>query len=176
MRKLAAIAVVASVLAFPTLASGATLWYVGDANDDSDTTIHFKAKGHYKKVKGKKVFVGDQVSSIRVYDQAFICYRADGSPTTLTGRHTYSGYALIDPLEVDKKGRFAGRNESKAGQYTTEYNRFHGKITNKKATGGYWTKASEGGIEFGWCGDNDWIDWTAKAQKERPDPPPTPSE
>jgi hypothetical protein len=166
---LVGIALVAlATMAFASTASAKSLYFVGEADDDGATTIHFKAKGHYEKTKKKKKFVAEEVSLIRVYDQQFVCYTANGSPTTLSGRNTYIGYSLIDPIEVDK-GRFGSF-------YRTdfEYAKFRGTIKNKKATGAYQTQASEGGIEFGYCGDKNPVDWTAKAQKNAPEPPPDP--
>jgi hypothetical protein len=170
-----------AAMAFASTASAKSLYFVGHADDDSDTTIHFKAKGHYEKKKSKKKkFVADEVSSIRVYDQHFICWTANGTPTGISGRSTYSGYALIDPLQVDKKGRFGGFYQSVykspygGPPSTTEYERFRGRIRNKTATGAYQTQASETGIEYGYCGDREPVDWTAKAQKKAPEPPPDP--
>jgi hypothetical protein len=168
---LAGIALVAvATLAFASTASAKSLYFVGEADDDSATTIHFKAKGHYEKGKKGKKFVAEEVSSIRVYDQAFVCYTANGTPTALSGRDTYSGYAFIDPIGVDS-GRFGGFHRT-----DFEYYRFRGRINKKKATGAYQTQASEGGLEFGYCGDKNPVDWTAKAQKKAPEPPPTPDE
>ncbi|MGH2962839.1 MAG: hypothetical protein ACRDL3_11710 [Solirubrobacterales bacterium] len=170
-----------AMLAFASPASAKSLYFVGEADDDSATTIHFKAKGKYKEGKKKKKFVAKEVSLIRVYDQEFVCYTANGSPAGHTGRHTYGGYALIDPLEVDD-GKFGGfyqhvyQSPYGGPPSITEYERFRGKIKSEKATGAYQTQASEGGIEFGYCGDRNPVDWTAKAQKKAPEPPPDPEE
>jgi hypothetical protein len=182
MRKLAAIAIAtATALVFTSTASAKSLYFVGDADDDSATTIQFTAKGHYTKGKKKKKFVADEVSSIRVYDQSFVCYSANGAPG-YSGRTTYSEYAFIDPIEVEKHGRFGGfdqvvYNSPYGGPpLTLSYVRFRGQIKNKKATGSYQTQVSEGGIEFGYCGDKNPADWTAKGQKDAPEPPPTPED
>ena len=55
---------------------------------------------------------------------------------------------------------------------TLEYDRFRGRVKNRTASGSYQTQASEGGIEFGYCGDREPVDWTAKAQRRPPEPPP----
>jgi hypothetical protein len=179
---LATVAIVAAAtMAFASSASAKSLYFVGEADDDAATTIQFTAKGHYKKGKKKKKFVGKQVSSIRVYDQAFVCYDANGAPTGYSGRATYGEFGFIDPLEVEK-GRFGGFDQNVyqspygGPPVTLHYARFRGQITNKKATGAYQAKHAEGGIEYGYCGDRNPVDWTAKAQKKAPEPPPDPAE
>jgi hypothetical protein len=174
--------VAAATMAFASSASAKSLYFVGEADDDAATTIQFTAKGHYKKgKKKKKKFVGKQVSSIRVYDQAFVCYDANGAPTGYSGRATYGEFGFIDPLEVEK-GRFGGFDQNVyqspygGPPVTLHYARFRGQITNKKATGAYQAKHAEGGIEYGYCGDRNPVDWTAKAQKKAPEPPPDPAE
>jgi hypothetical protein len=173
LRKLAAIAIAtATVLVFPSVASAKSLYFTGEADDDAGTTIQFKAKG---KKKGGK-FKAKEVSLVRVYDQEFVCYSANGAPGH-TGRHTYGGYALIDPIEVDKDGRFGSfyqqvyQSPYGGPPRTLEYDKFRGRIKDKKATGAYQTQASEGGIEFGYCGDKNPVDWTAKGHKKAPEPP-----
>ena len=99
----AVVALAAMAVALVPSASASTLYFVGHADDDSDTTIHFTAKGRYKKTSKGKTFVAAQISSIRVYDQWFICYTAGGAPSGHSGRHTYGGYSLIDPLDTNGK-------------------------------------------------------------------------
>jgi hypothetical protein len=183
LRKLAAIAIAtATALVFTSTASAKSLFFVGEADDDAATTIQFTAKGHYKKGKKKKKFVADEVSSIRVYDQQFVCYEANGNPSGYSGRDTFSEYAFIDPIEVEKKGRFGSfaqqiyNSPYGGGSYTLWFAKFRGQIKNKKATGAYQVQHAEGGIEFGYCGDKNPVDWTAKGQKDAPGPPPTPEE
>jgi hypothetical protein len=183
-RLIAAIAAAAiATMALASTASAKTLFFVGEADDDAATTIQFTAKGHYEKSKkkNKKKFVGKQVSSIRVYDQQFVCYDANGAPTGYSGRATYGEFAFIDPLEVEK-GHFGGFDQQiyqspyGAPPVTLHFVTFRGQIKNKKATGAYQAKHAEGGIEFGYCGDKNPVDWTAKAQKNAPEPPPDPLE
>lgn len=176
---LGAIALVALVaMAFARPASAKSLYFVGHADDDSATTIHFTAKGRYQRTSKGKTFVTERISSIRVYDQSFVCYTANGAPAGHSGRHTYSGYGLIDPLGVDAKGRFGGfyrhvyQSPYGGDPLTLEYDRFRGRVRNTTASGAYQTQASEGGIEFGYCGDREPVDWTAKAQTKPPEPPP----
>ena len=53
----AVIALAAMAVALVPSASASTLYFVGHADDDSDTTIHFTAKGRYKKTSKGKTFV-----------------------------------------------------------------------------------------------------------------------
>ena len=170
MRKLALVAVAtASMLLFPSVASAKTLFFDGTATNDFDTHIAFDAKG--KKKKGK--FKAKTVSNIAVENQAFICYKADGSPSAplVSGRDTSGAYTAaylgIDPVEVKKNGKFSGSDSFTigSGPYTLYRVEFEGKIKGRKgnkATGTYQTKYAAGGIEFGYCGDKEPVEWDAE--------------
>lgn len=119
-----------------------------------------------------------EVSLIRVYDQQFACFAANGAPTGYSGRTTFGEFGFIDPIEVEKNGRFGGFEQN---VYTSPYGgdpvtlwiaKFRGQVKNRRATGAYQVQHAEGGIEFGYCGDKNPVDWTAKAQKKAPEPPP----
>ena len=174
MRKLALVAAAtASMLLFPSVASAKTLFFDGTATNDFDTHIAFDAKG--KKKKGK--FKAKTVSNIAVENQAFICYKADGRPSAplVSGRDTSGAYTAaylgIDPVEVKKNGKFSGSDSFPTGSYTLYRVEFEGKIKGRKgnkATGTYQTKFGAGGIEFGFCGDKEPVEWEAEGSALKP--------
>ena len=172
MRKLAAIAAITvALLVFPAAASAKTLFFEGNAKGDNESDVRFEAKGKLKKGKKKKKFVAKQVSTISVENELFSCYKADGSlaipPSGGWPQRSTLPYPFyeIEPTKVDKKGKFSGSasytppgGEAGGPTYVVE---FKGKIKNKKATGTYQAKYDPGGINYGFCGDKDPVEWEA---------------
>jgi hypothetical protein len=167
------IAGLSMLLLLPGTASAKTRLFQGTAKGDEHTSILLTAKG--KKKKGK--FKANKVLEVSVSNQYYECVKANGDFAGLEGRFSDPGFARIEPMKVNEKGKFSGSFEDKvtsplSGTRTVGSYKFEGKIKHKGkyAEGTYQGKRSEAGIEFGYCGDPVPRPWKAEWARLSTDP------
>jgi hypothetical protein len=153
------VVVAAMALLFAAGALAAT--FKGKASSDAQTKISFKVSGNTKDGK----FINGKVSQIYVSNQKFTCYTKSGG-AVYSGRisYLYNGSA---PVKIKPNGSFRSEYKIVGSSHVLQDNVFAGRITrNKKgkfvASGTYQAKVSEGGIEFGFCGDKNPVKWEAR--------------
>jgi hypothetical protein len=134
------------------------------AISENSSVLSFGAKG--KKKNGE--FKPKKILYVYVVDEYFACYRADGSPTDpfIEGRTDDYPWGDFEgfPFDVNKKGKFSQTVEggpptsSGAPRYILK---FRGRIKkDKKARGTYRAQVNyEGGIDTGYCGDDQPVEW-----------------
>lgn len=148
------------VLGMAAVAHGAS--FSGTPKGDPQAEITFKVSGTTKNGK----FVNGKVSEIRITNHKFVCYTKSGTPVN-RGRVDIYPWFSIKPTPIKPDGSFNGRHTFKTRGYTIEDMTFKGRIVRNgkgkfEASGTYQAKVSEGGIEFGFCGDKNPVKWEAK--------------
>jgi hypothetical protein len=169
MRKCAIIAITAAftvLLLLPAAAPAKTVKFSALSENVSDVTFGAKGKKKDGEFKPKKILY------VSLVEEFFACYKADGSETTppIHGRTDAYPWSDIEPTDVNKKGKFSVRVEglptsSGDPRYRLD---FDGRIEDKKARGTYRAQVNyEGGIDTGYCGDDQPIKWNTNWNEKR---------
>jgi hypothetical protein len=161
----------ALLLVVPAAAPAKKVKFSALSENFADVT--FGAKGKKKK-KGE--FKPKEILYVSVVEEPFACYKADGSEATPPIHGTTDAYPWGDfedfPIDVNKKGKFSQTVEglptsSGAPRYRLE---FEGRIKDKKARGTYRAQVNyEGGIDTGYCGDDQPVEWNTNWLNGLPD-------
>ena len=160
MRKCAIIAITAAftvLLLLPAAAPAKTVKFSALSENVSDVT--FGAKG--KKKDGE--FKPKEILYVSVVEEPFVCYAPNG---VTFGEGTTDAYPWGDfedfPIDVNKKGKFSQTVEGldNSEGYPRYRLQFDGRIKDKKARGTYRAQVNlEGGIDKGYCGDDQPVEW-----------------
>ena len=161
MRRLIAPALIALCCAVFAATALAAVQFKGTAKSDPKTKVSFKVVGN---TSGGR-FQNGKVSEIRVENQRYTCFDQGGNPR-YSGRTTYV-YPFIEPTPINSNNHFRGVYKSVAGRYTIQKLVFQGTITRNRrgkfvAAGTFRSQVSEGGIEFGYCGNKRPVKWFAR--------------
>jgi hypothetical protein len=157
------------LLLVPAAAPAKKVKFSALSENFADVTFGAKGKENKKdKFKAKKILY------VSVVEEPFACYKADGSPTTPPISGTTDAYPWGDfenfPIDVNKKGKFSQTVE---GLLTSEGSpryrlEFDGRIKDKKARGTYRAQVNyEGGINHGYCGDDQPVEWNTNWLEKR---------
>jgi hypothetical protein len=138
----------------------AAVQFQGKAKFDARTKVSFQVVGN---TSGGK-FQNGRVSQIRVENQRYTCFDKNGNPR-YSGRTTYL-YQLIKPADINSNNHFRGVYKSVASGHVLQRLVFQGTITRNRrgkfvAAGTFRSQVSEGGIEFGYCGNKRPVQWVA---------------
>ena len=139
----------------------AAVQFKGTAKSDPKTKVSFKVVGN---TSGGK-FQNGKVSEIRVENQRYTCFDKNGNPR-YSGRTTYL-YVFIKPVPINSNNHFRGVYKSVASGHVIQKLVFEGTITRNSrgkfvAAGTFRSQVSEGGIEFGYCGNKRPVKWVAR--------------